>query len=63
MAAAGRLRFDIVLTGLNITPVGGFEVLRAFREVDPDAIILYIPGCPPKPEAMIAGLAKALQDL
>jgi len=36
---------------------------EAIREVDPNAIIIYIPGCPPKPEAMIAGLAKALNDL
>ncbi len=36
---------------------------EAIREVDPDAKIIYIPGCPPKPEAMIAGIAKALNDL
>ncbi|MBE7560421.1 hydrogenase [bacterium] len=36
------------------------EVIRA---VDPAATILYIPGCPPKPEAMILGVVKALRAL
>ena len=36
---------------------------EAIREVDPEAIIAYVPGCPPKPEAMIAAVVKALAVL
>ncbi len=36
---------------------------EVIREVDPDAHITYIPGCPPKPEAMIDGVVKALAEL
>jgi DNA-binding NtrC family response regulator len=40
VAAAGGLRFDVVVTGLRIGPADGLEVLRAFRAVDPDAPVI-----------------------
>jgi membrane-bound hydrogenase subunit mbhJ len=36
------------------------EIIKA---VDPNAIIAYVPGCPPKPQAIIAGVVKALGAL
>ena len=46
---------------------GSYNVPRLvdeiIREEDPNAIIVYIPGCPPKPESMIAGVVKALKAL
>jgi len=36
---------------------------KIIRQVDPNAIIAYVPGCPPKPEAMISGVVKALSAL
>lgn len=34
---------------------------QAIRQVDPGAIIAYVPGCPPKPEAMIDAVVKAME--
>ena len=35
----------------------------AIRAVDPNAIIAYVPGCPPRPEAMISAAVKAMAIL
>ncbi|HAU38891.1 MAG TPA: hydrogenase [Phycisphaerales bacterium] len=41
----------------------GPKVDETIRAVDPGAIILYVPGCPPKPEAMIDAAVKAMEFL
>ena len=41
----------------------GHCVDETIRAVDPNAIIAYVPGCPPKPEAMILGVVKVWQKL
>ncbi len=38
-------------------------VEEVMKEIDPNAIIAYVPGCPAKPEAIIAGVVKALNAL
>ena len=46
---------------------GGYHMVgpvdKVVKEVDPDAFIAYVPGCPPKPEAIILGAVKALGAL
>ncbi|MFW6159014.1 MAG: NADH-quinone oxidoreductase subunit B family protein [Planctomycetota bacterium] len=39
----------------------GATVDETIRAVDPNAIIMYVPGCPPKPEAMISAAAQAME--
>jgi membrane-bound hydrogenase subunit mbhJ len=36
---------------------------KVIKEIDPSAVFVYIPGCPPKPETMIMALVKALQKI
>ena len=41
----------------------GATVDEAIKAVDPNAIIAYVPGCPPKPESMIDAAVKAMELL
>jgi Ni,Fe-hydrogenase III small subunit len=41
----------------------GTPVDETIRAVDPNAIIMYVPGCSPKPEAMILAVVKAIEYL
>ena len=41
----------------------GAAVDETIRAVDRDAIIMYVPGCPPKPEAMIDATVKSMELL
>ncbi len=41
----------------------GPTIDEAIKAVDPNAIIMYVPGCPPKPESMIDAAVKAMELL
>jgi membrane-bound hydrogenase subunit mbhJ len=41
----------------------GHCVDHVIRAADPGALIAYVPGCPPKPEAMILAVVKVWQKL
>jgi len=36
---------------------------KVIKSIDPDAKIVYVPGCPPKPETIIAAIVKAINKL
>jgi len=42
---------------------GSYALTTPLDELLPGAVTAYVPGCPPKPEAIISGLVKALQTL
>ncbi len=42
LAAAGRRRFDLVVTDLKMDGVDGMEVLRRLRAADPEAAVLLV---------------------
>ncbi|MCD6097396.1 hydrogenase [bacterium] len=46
---------------------GGYNtegpVDKVIHEVDPEGVIVYVPGCPPRPEAMIDAIVKALKAI
>jgi len=41
----------------------GSTVDATIRAVDPNAIIIYVPGCSPKPEAMISAVVQGIEYL
>ncbi len=56
-----------VIVGIGACTISG-GLFKDSYNTDPPLgkhmpVTMYIPGCPPKPEAIIAGLAKALEAL
>jgi membrane-bound hydrogenase subunit mbhJ len=54
-ACSGGIFKDVYHRRMNVD--------EAIRAVDPNAIIAYVPGCPPKPEAMISAVVKVINAL
>ncbi len=42
---------------------GSYAVTTPLDEVLPDGVTAYVPGCPPRPEAIIKGVIEALETL
>ncbi|HOX07837.1 MAG TPA: hydrogenase [Planctomycetota bacterium] len=46
---------------------GGYNAPRTVEEVvraaDPEAIVVHVPGCPPRPEAILLGISRAMEAL
>ena len=59
--AVGSCALTMTMFRDSYNTVGPLD--EVVREIDPDAIIAYVPGCPPKPEAIIMGVVKALATL
>ena len=59
--AIGSCALSMTMFRDSYNTVGPLD--KVVKEIDPNAIIAYSPGCPPKPEAMILGVVKALQAL
>ena len=56
----------IFVVGVGTCPASGCTFKDSYNKTKPTEYIpfdLYIPGCPPKPENMIAGVAKLLEVL
>jgi len=42
---------------------GSYALTKPLDEVLPGAVTAYVPGCPPKPEAIIAGVVKLIEKV
>ena len=59
--AIGSCALSMTMFRHSYNTVGPLD--KVVREIDPNAIIAYVPGCLPKPEAIILGVVKALKAL
>ena len=59
--AIGSCAISMTMFRDSYNTVGPLD--KVVKSIDPNGIVAYVPGCPPKPEAMILGVVKALQAL